>query len=334
MDNIKDTIVSTNAINFIENQEILDNNNNIKDTIVSINAINFIENQEILDNNYNFIFYQETSIEFFHFKICIFVAKNMSTLEIINKNNVTYLNLNRPEKFNSFNREMAIALQNALRQSENDDNCRCVVISGNGKAFCAGQDLSEAIDPNGPGILNIVTQHYNPIIKLIREIKKPVISAVNGVAAGAGANIAFCCDIVLASDSASFIQAFSKIGLIPDSGGTYFLPRLLGLQRASALMMTGDKISAKEAQDMGLVYKVFSVDNFKTDVEKFAENIAQMPTQALVSTKILLNKSFNNTLENQLELEAQYQNELSISYDYREGVNAFLEKRQAKFIGK
>jgi len=262
------------------------------------------------------------------------VAKNMSTLEIINKNNVTYLNLNRPEKFNSFNREMAIALQNALRQSENDDNCRCVVISGNGKAFCAGQDLSEAIDSNGPGILNIVTQHYNPIIKLIREIKKPVIAAVNGVAAGAGANIAFCCDIVLASDNASFIQAFSKIGLIPDSGGTFFLPRLIGLQRASALMMTGDKISAKEAQDMGLVYKVFSVDNFKTDVEKFAENIAQMPTQALVSTKILLNKSFNNTLEEQLEFEAQFQNELSISYDYREGVNAFLEKRQAKFIGK
>ncbi|MCX7728950.1 MAG: enoyl-CoA hydratase-related protein, partial [Bacteroidia bacterium] len=165
----------------------------------------------------------------------------MNTIEVKKDKQVTYLYLNRPDKFNSFNREMAIALQSALKEAEQDEQCRCVVITGNGKAFSAGQDLNEAIDKNGPGILNIVKQHYNPIIKLIRNLKKPVIAAVNGVAAGAGANIALCCDIVLASENASFIQAFSKIGLIPDSGGTFFLPRLIGLQRASALMMTGDK---------------------------------------------------------------------------------------------
>lgn len=258
----------------------------------------------------------------------------MNTIEVKNENNVTYIYLNRPDKYNSFNREMALALQETLKNVSNDDNCRSIVISGNGKAFCAGQDLAEAIDPNGPGILNIVTQHYNPIIKLIREVKKPVIAAVNGVAAGAGANIALCCDIILASETASFIQAFSKIGLIPDSGGTYFLPRLIGLQRASALMMTGDKISASEALNMGMVYKVFPDDTFIVEVAKFAENIAQMPTLALISTKQLLNQSFYNTLDQQLEAEAQYQNELSISYDYREGVNAFLEKRKPVFKGK
>lgn len=258
----------------------------------------------------------------------------MNTIEVKNENKVTYIYLNRPDKYNSFNREMALALQEALKNASNDDNCRSIVISGNGIAFCAGQDLAEAIDPNGPGILNIVTQHYNPIIKLIREVKKPVIAAVNGVAAGAGANIALCCDIVLASENASFIQAFSKIGLIPDSGGTYFLPRLIGLQRSSALMMTGDKISASEALNMGMVYKVFPDDTFIVEVAKFAENIAQMPTLALISTKQLLNQSFYNTLDQQLEAEAHYQNELSISYDYREGVNAFLEKRKPVFKGK
>ncbi|GIV27461.1 MAG: 2-(1,2-epoxy-1,2-dihydrophenyl)acetyl-CoA isomerase [Bacteroidia bacterium] len=258
----------------------------------------------------------------------------MSVLEIKKENQVTYLYLNRPEKFNSFNREMAFALQNALRESEQDDNCRCVVLSGNGKAFCAGQDLAEAIDKNGPGILNIVMQHYNPIIKLIRELKKPIIAAVNGVAAGAGANIALCCDIVIASENASFIQAFSKIGLIPDSGGTYFLPRLIGFQRASALMMTGDKVSANDALQMGMVYKVFPADAFEQEYKKLAEQIAQMPTQALVATKKLLNQTFESTLDTQLEQEANSQNELSISYDYREGVNAFLEKRQPVFKGK
>lgn len=256
-----------------------------------------------------------------------------NVLEVKKENNVVYLYLNRPDKFNSFIREMAMSLQTELKNAEQDASCRCIVISGNGKAFCAGQDLAEAINKNGPGIMNIVTQHYNPIIKLIRELKKPVIAAVNGVAAGAGANIALCCDIVLASENASFIQAFSKIGLIPDSGGTYFLPRLIGLQRASALMMTGDKVTAQDALSMGMVYKIFPAENFNQEVKKFAETIAQMPTQALIATKALLNQSFNNNLDEQLESEANYQNELSITYDYREGVNAFLEKRQPLFKG-
>ena len=258
----------------------------------------------------------------------------MAVLEIKKEKEVVYIYLNRPEKFNSFNREMALELQSALKDLEQDELCRCIVISGNGKAFCAGQDLAEAIDPNGPCIQKIVTEHYNPIITLIRELKKPVISAVNGVAAGAGANIALCCDIVLASELASFIQAFSKIGLIPDSGGTFFLPRIVGFQRASALMMTGDKVSASEALQMGMVYKIFPAENFMEEVKKFAENIAQMPTKALVATKELLNQSFSNSLHYQLSQEAIFQVELAQSDDYKEGVSAFLEKRNPIFKGK
>ncbi len=258
----------------------------------------------------------------------------MTALEIKKENNVVYCYLNRPDKFNSFNKEMALALQEALKEAEKDENCRCFVISGNGKAFSAGQDLNEAIDKNGPKIVDIVTQHYNPIITLIRTLKKPVIAAVNGIAAGAGANIALSCDIVLASENASFIQAFSKIGLIPDSGGTYFLPRLIGFHKASALMMTGDKITANEALQMGIVYKVFSADTFEMEFRKLAEQIAQMPTLALVYTKQLLNQTFDSTLDKQLEQEAVYQNILSTSYDYQEGVKAFLEKRKSVFKGK
>ena len=155
---------------------------------------------------------------------------------------------NRPEKFNSFIREMALEVQDALDKAASDKNIRCVYVTGEGKAFHAGQDLAEAIDPNGPGLRKIVSEHYNPIIQKLRSIPKPVVCAVNGVAAGAGANIAFACDIVLAASSASFIQAFSKIGLIPDSGGTYYLPRLIGFGKASALMMLGDKVSATDAE--------------------------------------------------------------------------------------
>src|SRR5580704_14929156 len=169
---------------------------------------------------------------------------------------VLKLSLNRPDKFNCFNRAMALELQQQLDKAASDDSVRCVLLTGEGKAFCAGQDLSEAIDPQGPGIKNIVEEHYNPIILKTRNLEKPVVCAVNGVAAGAGANIALACDLVVAGLSAFFIQAFSKIGLIPDSGGTFFLPRLIGFQRASALMMLGDKVSAPEALQMGMIYKV------------------------------------------------------------------------------
>lgn len=249
------------------------------------------------------------------------------------KEQVCYITLYRPDKFNSFCREMAFELHAALDAAENDPEIRCLVISGEGKAFCAGQDLAEAIEDNGIELAQIVAEHYNPIIERIRKIEKPVIAAVNGVAAGAGANIALCCDIVLASESASFIQAFSKIGLIPDSGGTFFLPRLIGLQRATALMMTGEKVGAQDAAQMGMIYKSFPAEQFQEAVQKFAEQLAQMPTKGLGLTKRLLNASWQNDLSQQLKLEGAVQVEAAETHDYQEGVRAFLEKRPAQFKG-
>lgn len=258
----------------------------------------------------------------------------MSFITSEKKDKVTVITLNRPDKFNSFNREMALALHGALDEAENDANCRAIVLTGNGKAFCAGQDLAEAIDPNGPGIKKIVDEHYNPIVMRLRKIEKPIIAAVNGVAAGAGANIALACDIVTATSSASFIQAFSKIGLIPDSGGTFFLPRLIGWQRASALMITGDKVSASDALQMGMIYKVYEDATFMADVLKFAAGIADMPTKGIGLTKRLLNESFYNTYDKQIQFESFIQTEAAVTYDYNEGVKAFLEKRKPEFKGE
>lgn len=254
------------------------------------------------------------------------------TTEIQGK--VALIKLNRPDKFNSFNREMALQLHQALDQSEKDKNIRAIILTGEGKAFCAGQDLSEAMDPNGPGIKRIVEEHYNPIVLRLRQIEKPIIAAVNGVAAGAGANIALACDIVAASSSASFIQAFSKIGLIPDSGGTFFLPKLIGFQRASALMITGDKISASDALQMGMLYKVFDDVTFMNDVLKLANTIADMPTKGIGLTKRLLNESLFNSYDQQLQREGEVQVEAAGTYDYNEGVKAFLEKRKPEFKGE
>lgn len=250
------------------------------------------------------------------------------------RNNVLIIKLNRPDKFNSFNREMALQLIDELDKADKDKSIRAVLMTGEGKAFCAGQDLAEALDPNGPGIERIVSEHYNPIISRIREIEKPFIAAVNGVAAGAGANIALACDIVYAAKSASFIQAFSKIGLIPDSGGTFTLPRLVGLNLASALMITGDKLGAEEARGFGMVYKVFEDAEFFEQCFQSAANIAAMPTRAIGLTKRLLNQSYGNTLQQQLEAEKCTQIESAQSYDYNEGVKAFLEKRKAVFKGE
>lgn len=257
-----------------------------------------------------------------------------STLLIQVEHGICTLTLNRPEKFNSFNRELALALQAALDDAHNDEAIRCVILTGAGKAFCAGQDLAEATDPQGPELEDIVAQHYNPIILRIRQLEKPVIAAVNGVAAGAGANIALACDVVLAAESASFIQAFSKIGLIPDSGGTYFLPRLIGLQRASALMMTGDKIPAKEAAQMGMIYRAVADQELGEVTASLATNLAQMPTVALGLTKRALNKTFQHTLQAQLELEKDMQTKAGTTEDFKEGVHAFLEKRKPAFQGK
>ncbi len=250
------------------------------------------------------------------------------------QNRIAFITLNRPEVFNSFNRTMALALQEIIKDLNDNDDVRVITITGAGKAFSAGQDLAEAVEKDGPSFETILMEHYNPIIRLLRSSRKPIIAAVNGVAAGAGANIALACDIVVASKKASFIQAFSKIGLIPDSGGTYFLPRLVGIQKALAIMMTGDKISAVEAEQMGLIYKVFEEEDFKNEVERFVLQIAEMPTKALGYIKLLINESLNNNLEQQLSLEVEYQKKAGLTYDFQEGVNAFLEKRKAIFKGK
>ena len=258
----------------------------------------------------------------------------MSFIKTEVEGSVLKITLNRPDKFNSFNREMSMQLQEALDKAATDKTIRAVYLTGEGKAFCAGQDLSEAMDANGPGIERIVREHYNPIIQKIRGIEKPVVCAVNGVAAGAGANIALACDIVIAASSVAFIQAFSKIGLIPDSGGTFFLPRLIGFGKASALMMLGDKVSATDAERMGMIYKVIDDNNLHAEAFAIAKTVADLPTKGIGYTKRLLNQSPTNSLEEQLEYEAEMQVHATLTFDYTEGVTAFLEKRKPVFKGE
>ena len=249
------------------------------------------------------------------------------------KGSVGKIILNRPDRYNSFIRAMALQMQEALDKCANDATVRAIYITGEGKGFCSGQDLSEAISP-GAKIEDIVRETYNPIIKKIRTIEKPVVCAVNGVAAGAGANIALACDVVIASTSASFTQAFSKIGLIPDSSGTFFLPRLIGFGKASALMMLGDKISAAEAEKMGMIYKVVDDAKFHAEAFAIAKTLSEMPTKGIGLTKKLLNQSVYNTLDKQLDAEGTEQANAASTYDFNEGVKAFLEKRKPIFKGE
>ncbi|BDQ13001.1 enoyl-CoA hydratase-related protein [Sediminibacterium sp. TEGAF015] len=247
---------------------------------------------------------------------------------------VAFITMNRPDKLNSFNRAMALQLQAIIDQCASDENIRAIYLTGAGKGFCAGQDLAEVVDPEGPGMQRILSEHYNPIVLRLREMQKPVVAAVNGVAAGAGANIAFACDIVVSKSSASFIQAFSKIGLIPDSGGTFTLPRLIGFQRASALMMLGDKVSATEALQMGMLYKIFEDEVFETESKKLALQLATMPTKALGYIKLALNASATNTIQSQLALEDELQQKAAATADFKEGVDAFLAKRAPQYKGQ
>jgi len=250
------------------------------------------------------------------------------------ENGVGIITLNRPDKYHSFVRQMALQLQDTLDECDKNNEVRAIYLTSEGKAFCAGQDLAEAIDPKQTELDKIVEEHYNPIILKLRNIEKPIVCGVNGVAAGAGASLALACDITIAATSASFIQAFSKIGLIPDSGGTYYLPKLVGLQKAAALMFLADKVSAEDAEKMGMIYKVVSDENLQEEGLNTAKKLAQMPTKAIGLTKRLLNQSFSNSLDEQLQLEGKLQTEAGKSYDYQEGVNAFLEKRKPNFEKK
>ena len=259
----------------------------------------------------------------------------MESTIISKENGIATIKLNRPDKFNSVTKEIAFAMQNFIDDCGKDPEVRCVVITGEGKAFSAGQDLQEFVAPDSPGIQHIVAEHYNPLIAKIRDLEKPVVAAVNGLAAGAGANLALACDIVIAKESAYFLQAFSKIGLVPDSGGTFFLPRLVGLARATALMFLGDKVFAKDAVDMGMIYKAVPDNEFEMEMNKLTSKLANLPTKGIGLTKKALNKSaVCNDLTIQLGIEEHFQDVASQSLDHQEGVAAFLEKRKPTFTGE
>lgn len=258
----------------------------------------------------------------------------METIIVEKKEGVGIIKFNRPEVYNSFNRTMALETQQTLDTMEEDPEVRAIILTGEGKAFCAGQDLAEVTAEDGPSLTKILEEHLNPIALKLHTIEKPIVGAINGVAAGAGANFALGCDICVAKESASFIQAFSKIGLIPDSGGTWLLPRLIGIQRATALMMLGDKVSAKEAADMGMIYKAIPDEKFEKESMDLAVRLAKMPTKALGLIKRALVYSLSNDIEHQLDIEDQLQAEAGMTEDFQEGVKAFMEKRPPVFMGK
>lgn len=256
------------------------------------------------------------------------------TLLVETQDGVATLTLNRPDKLNAMNRELSGELVSALRRLEKDDAVRAILLTGSGRAFCAGQDLAEAI-PKGtenPDLGAIVKAVYTPVIRGIRSIEKPVVAAVNGIAAGAGAQLALLCDIVVASPAASFVWSFTKIGVIPDTGGTFLLPRMVGLQRAAALTMLHDKVTAEQAREWGLVYKV--ADPVVDAAREIAGRLAQLPTRALGLTKRGFNQSLGLDLERAMAFEEDLQREAGLSGDYKEGVKAFLEKRQPVYTGK
>jgi len=260
----------------------------------------------------------------------------MSLIRTDLQNSILSITLNRPDKYNSFTEPMALELQKALEDAKSDD-VRCVILKANGKAFCGGQDLpevSERAKEKNYSLADTVKTSYNPIIRAIRKLEKPVVCAVQGTAAGAGANIAFACDIVIASKQAIFVQAFSKIGLIPDSGGTWFLPRIAGIARTNALYLLDEKLSAKKAVEYGLIYKAVNHDKLTDEVAQIATKLAALPTKGFGLYKRAINWTFNNSLDEQLSFEADLQAEAGKTDDYKEGVQAFLEKRKPKFKGR
>lgn len=246
------------------------------------------------------------------------------------------ITLNRPERLNAFNVDMHAALLKAFEAARDDPHCRVVVLTGSGRAFSAGQDLSDrAVSPGGQSrdLGESLEKRYNPLIRLIRSMTKPVIAAVNGTAAGAGANIALACDIVIAAKSASFLQAFARIGLIPDSGGTFFLPRLVGAARAKGLALLAEPIGAERAAEWGLIWKAVDDNEFNHEIDALARRFAEAPTYGLGLTKLALNASDGNDLDAQLDMERDMQRLAGQSPDYAEGVSAFIEKRRPRFTG-
>jgi 2-(1,2-epoxy-1,2-dihydrophenyl)acetyl-CoA isomerase len=261
----------------------------------------------------------------------------MSTDDILRSDRgaIVVLTLNRPDVLNSFTRPMAKFFQDHLGACASDPAVRAVVLTGSGKGFCAGQDLNEFLTPESrsAGLGETVGRSYNPIISAIRSMEKPVICALNGVAAGAGANIALACDFVVAGEGASIVQSFTKIGLVPDSGGTFLLPRIVGLAKATELIMLAGKLSAPEAFACGLIYRVVPDAEVSTEALLLAKRLAAMPTKALGLAKRLLNSSWRNGLEEQLEMERVLQDEAGRTEDFQEGVAAFLEKRPPAYRG-
>jgi len=250
---------------------------------------------------------------------------------------VATVTLNRPDRLNSFTSAMHAELREALAEVRDDASARCLLLTGAGRGFCAGQDLSDrAVAPGaqGPDLGVSIETNYNPLIRSLRDLPMPVVCAVNGVAAGAGANIALACDIVLAARSASFIQAFCKIGLIPDSGGTWTLPRLVGHARAMGLAMLGDKVSAEQAEAWGMIWKAVDDDALAGEALALARHLATQPTHGLALIKRAIHASSTNDLDTQLDLERDFQREAGHSHDYREGVTAFIEKRAPTFEGR
>jgi 2-(1,2-epoxy-1,2-dihydrophenyl)acetyl-CoA isomerase len=250
------------------------------------------------------------------------------------KDGIAFITLNRPARMNALTMGMALELQQRLDECAAKKEVRAVYLTGAGRAFCAGQDLKGAVESQGRGLDKILTEGYNPIVTKIRYMPKPVVAAVNGVAAGAGASLALLCDVVVAAHSAAFVQAFSKIGLIPDSGGTYILPKLVGWQRASALALLGDPVSAEQAEKMGMIYKVYTDEEFPQASLALAKKLAEMPTIALGLIKQALNRSGGNTLEVQLDLENELQQQALKTADFKEGIDAFLNKRVPRFKGE
>lgn len=262
------------------------------------------------------------------------MAENSILVE--KRGGVGRITLNRPDVLNSFDAAMSLRLQEVLAELEADREVRALYLTGAGRAFCAGQDLAEACPKDRPPMQDFaahVRAVYNPIVLRLRNLPKPVVCGVNGVAAGAGASLAFACDLVVASEEASFLQAFIKIGLVPDTGASWILPRLTGTAHAAALMMLGEKLPAPRALELGMIYKVCPLEALETVGMGLATQLAAQPTYAIGLIKRMLNASASNTLEQQLELEADYQGRAGKSLDYAEGVKAFFDKRKPSFTG-